>query len=150
MAEALPKPRSGAMASDKAAIYARKSTGKETDNRSIDEQLKACRQYAEEQGWKVEERHVFTEIHSGKSVFDRPKMKTLLTAMTNGEVNRIICYHRDRRARNMKESGWLDTEAMRHDATWHFVNSGMVPEGIEDADDRDHMAGMEDYFSVKE
>ncbi len=136
--------------SDKAAIYARKSTGKETDNRSIDEQLKACRQYAEEQGWKVEERHVFTEIHSGKSVFDRPKMKTLLTAMTNGEVNRIICYHRDRRARNMKESGWLDTEAMRHDATWHFVNSGMVPEGIEDEDDRDHMAGMEEYFSAKE
>ncbi len=136
--------------SDKAAIYARKSTGKETDNSSIDEQLKACRQYAAEHGWTVDERHVFKEIGSGKTIWERPQMMALLTAVTNGEVQHLVCWHNDRRARNVKESGWLDTEATRYGAKWHFVDPGMVLPGIEDEDDIAHMEAMEAYFSAKE
>lgn len=140
----------GASMNTRAAIYARKSTGKETDNRSIPEQIDLCQALAQTHGWIVDPLHIYKEVASGKTIADRKEMQKLLRAMSASEFQHIICYRNDRRARNMKESGYLDVIAEQVGVQWNFVDTGMVPDSLEDEDDRAMFGSWESYLDAKE
>ena len=89
-------------------IYARKSTkgkskGKERQERSIKDQVKACQQITN--SLKVRPLHIFKEEESAKKAGKRDDFYKMLDWIKKGRCNSIIAYHPDRLARNMKDAG---------------------------------------------
>lgn len=89
----------------KYVLYARKSTeDSEKQVRSIEDQIKECREYADRLGLNVVEPPI-TEEGSAKKPNRRPKFNELLKRIERGEVDGILAWHPDRLARNMMEGG---------------------------------------------
>lgn len=88
----------------KYVIYARKST-EESDRqlRSLDDQIKECRQLAVRSGLKVVD--VIKESKSAKKPHKRAEFNALLKRLASGKVDGIIAWAPDRLARNMLEAG---------------------------------------------
>lgn len=77
-----------------AAIYARVSTEKQADGYSLETQIEACQEYANELGFEVVGE--FVDKLSGGS-FERPELQRAITMA--GKVDALICYVQDRLAR---------------------------------------------------
>lgn len=85
-------------------IYARKSTdSSEKQERSIPDQLHACRELADRLGVRVADR--IHEEQSAKLSDKRPKFREMLDGIVSGKYDGIIVWSPDRLARNMKEAG---------------------------------------------
>lgn len=68
------------MATMKCAVYARFSSERQ-NARSIEDQVRQCREYAARQGWEVAEGHIYCdEALSGRSM-ERPAVQAMLAAM---------------------------------------------------------------------
>ncbi len=86
------------------AVYVRKSTDRsEKQERSIPDQIHACRRIASSLGLRCET--IIHEEKSAKISDNRPKFRILLNEIMQGRYDGIITWSPDRLARNMKEAG---------------------------------------------
>ena len=90
----------------KYVIYARKSS-EESDRqlRSLDDQIKECKQLATRLGLKVV--GVIKEAKSAKKPNKRPEFSQLLKKLQSGKIHGVISWAPDRLARNMLEAGMI-------------------------------------------
>lgn len=83
-----------------AIIYCRVSTDdQEREGTSLDSQLKACKGWAEREGYSVPEQFVVMETCSGLSL-DRPKLNELREWVRGKGVSAVIAYTLDRLSRD--------------------------------------------------
>ncbi|MGO9354985.1 MAG: recombinase family protein [Mycobacterium sp.] len=84
------------------AIYVRISEDATGQRAGVERQLKDCRALAKQRGWTVVEVYDDndTSAFNGKH---RPGFEKLLTAIEQGQVNAIICWHIDRLYRRVKD-----------------------------------------------
>ena len=65
----------------RAAIYVRvSSSAQEQDGSSLETQEAACRRYAAERGYVVDETDVYREVHTGTELWERPALQRLRRA----------------------------------------------------------------------
>jgi DNA invertase Pin-like site-specific DNA recombinase len=83
-------------------LYARVSTEEQTEGYSIDAQLRACRNLAQEKGWTIVAEYI-DEGRSARSedISKRPKFKEMLEAAKRREFDVLIVHKLDRFARNL-------------------------------------------------
>ena len=87
-------------------LYARKSTEDENRQvRSINDQIKDCRNLAKNLGLKVVAE--VTEQKSAKKPNHRPKFTQMLKDISSKKYDAILCWHPDRLCRNMLEGGQI-------------------------------------------
>ncbi len=83
----------------KTAIYVRLSQDRGGDHAGVDRQLEDCRRKVEGPVYEFQD--------NNKSAYDatksRPQYQALLTAIKEGEVNRVVVWHMDRLYRQMRE-----------------------------------------------
>ena len=88
-----------------AALYCRVSTsGQEEDGTSLDTQEARCRHYATEQGYLLDEAHVYREVYTGTELWERPKLTALRSAIRQGGVTHLVAYAIDRLSRDLSIS----------------------------------------------
>jgi site-specific DNA recombinase len=84
----------------KIAIYCRVSTeDQEREGTSLDSQLKACQDKAQEFGYEISEKYTLKETYSGL-VLDRPKLGQLRQWARNKEIDAVAAYTLDRLSRD--------------------------------------------------
>ena len=104
-----------------AAIYARVSTTDQADKGySLPKQIDACLAYAQAQGYRVQDQHIFTDDFTGVSL-NRPALKQLRALMRTGAIHAIICFDLDRLSRKLAHQLMLADEAEECGVTVHFA-----------------------------
>lgn len=83
----------------RAIIYARYSTDRQADS-SIADQLRVCRQYAEQRGWKVIAEHRDEGI-SGAAIGNRPGVRAALAQLERGDVLLVMDLSRLSRSQDL-------------------------------------------------
>ena len=84
----------------KAAIYCRVSTeDQEREGTSLDSQLRACQDKAQEIGYEISEGYTIRETYSGLTL-DRPKLGQLRQWVRDKEVDAVVAYTLDRLSRD--------------------------------------------------
>ncbi len=105
-----------------AAIYVRVSTsGQETEGTSLDTQEAACRAYAAEHGYTVDERHVYRDIHTGAELWERPRLSVLREAVRDEPLDAVIVYALDRLSRKQAHVAIIADECERSGTSLLFV-----------------------------
>ena len=89
----------------RAAIYARYSTDLQSE-KSVEDQTTLCRQYADQQGFKVVGLYDDKAI-SGASIHNRPGLRLMLHDMEAGRFDAIIVEELDRLSRDMEDLAGL-------------------------------------------
>lgn len=108
-----------------AAVYCRVSTAaQEEEGTSLDTQEAACRKYAAEQGWDVDEAHMYREQWSGFTR-DRPGLTKLRTAVREHEVAIVLVYSMDRLSRNQVDTAILIDEILQSGARLDCVTESV-------------------------
>src|SRR4051812_5571531 len=84
----------------RAVLYCRVSTAEQVANLSLSTQEKACRQYADREGYEVVE--VFVDRGESAKTTDRPEFRRLLNycRQSAGKVHAVIVYGLSRFSRN--------------------------------------------------
>lgn len=108
-------------ANPRAAIYVRISDTKQEYGASLDTQLEACRRYSRDQGWSIDEAHVYREIHTGDELRERPRLTALREAVQRRAVDVVLCYAVDRLTRNQAHMYILVDELERRGVRLEFV-----------------------------
>lgn len=114
------------------AIYVRVSTpGQEEHGTSLETQEAACRQYASQQGFAVDQAHVYREVHTGIELWERPQLQRLREAVRCRQLDAVIAYSIDRLARDPVHLGVIISEAEHADVQVQFVSEPLdnTPEG---------------------
>ncbi len=87
-------------------VYARKSTkGTEKQERSIQDQLAECKEFAKKNNLRYSD--ILVEEESAKKAGKREVFYEMLDGIKAGKYNSIIAWHPDRLARNMKDAGTI-------------------------------------------
>lgn len=86
----------------RAAIYTRISQDGTGQRAGVTRQLKDCKALAKRLGWRIVATHTDNDISAFNGAI-RPGFEALLTSITNGEVDAIICWHTDRLYRRTKD-----------------------------------------------
>lgn len=86
----------------RAAIYARQSLDKNGDSLAVSRQLAECRELAQRNGWEVAEIYQDNDksATSGKA---RPEWNRLLSDLTAGRHDVLVCWHTDRLYRRLRD-----------------------------------------------
>ena len=82
------------------AIYARVSTLHQAQAQTIEQQLTRLQAYATNQGWQVQDDHIFRDDGRSGSDLNRPGLDRLRDAVRAGEIDRVLVTEPDRLARN--------------------------------------------------
>ena len=72
----------------KAAIYARYSSENQSE-KSIDDQIRVCRKYIENNGMTVEDKHIYIDEAISGSIVNRPGLQALENAAENKEFDAV-------------------------------------------------------------
>lgn len=105
----------------KAALYARVSTeDQEREGSSLGTQEEACRKYAEEQGYEVQDAYVIKEVYSGLTL-ERPELERLRSWVSDKEIDGVVVYSTDRLSRDPVHLLLLVEEIDKKGVTLHFV-----------------------------
>jgi len=83
-----------------AAVYARVSTGRQEQERTIQSQIDALMGRAVDLGWDVPERYVFSDEGWSGARLDRPGLDGLRDAAADGFLDAVLVYDPDRLARS--------------------------------------------------
>jgi site-specific DNA recombinase len=81
------------------AIYARVSSNKQREERTIDSQVSALKEYAEEQGVTVPPEYIFKDEGYSGSTLLRPGLEHLRDLAAEGQIELILAYSPDRLSR---------------------------------------------------
>ena len=71
------------------AIYARYSSENQS-GKSIDDQVRVCKNYIHDRGLTLEDRHVFVDEAISGSIINRPGLQALEKSIENKEVDAIV------------------------------------------------------------
>jgi len=105
----------------RAALYARVSTeDQEREGTSLGTQEEACRKYAEEHDYRVDDDYVIREVYSGLTL-DRPQLERLRNWVCNKEVDGLVVYSTDRLSRDPVHLLFLVEELDKKGIQLHFV-----------------------------
>ena len=116
MASLAPTPQ------PRAAIYCRVSTpGQELDGTSLETQEAACRAFAADRGYLVDEAHVYREVFSGAALHERRRLAELRSAARASAIDRVVCHAVDRLSRNQAHLYILAEELEGAGARLEFV-----------------------------
>jgi DNA invertase Pin-like site-specific DNA recombinase len=117
----------------KAAIYCRVSTDEQNDDlaTSLDEQERACREFAEGNGWEVVA--VYRDDFTGTR-WDRPEWMRLLADAMDDRPDAVVCKQRDRFQRDADVGAKMRGQLTRLGVRLFFIDTGEVR--FKDADDR--------------
>lgn len=92
----------------KYGLYVRKSNeNEEKQVASLDDQIEAMTEIADEKGYHIVKKAIFKESKSAKIPDQRPKFDMLIEMLEKGTINAILAYKSNRIARNPKESGLI-------------------------------------------
>jgi site-specific DNA recombinase len=105
----------------RAALYSRVSDPKQKDGTSLQTQEAACRKYAAEYGYTLDDAHVFVEVHTRTELWERPALTRLREAIRHREVDVVIVYAIDRLARDPVHLWVILTEAEHARVEIEFV-----------------------------
>src|SRR5437763_15593173 len=95
------------------AMYARVSTERQAESRTIEHQIDALTTYATQQGWEVGAEHTYRDDGVSGARLDRPALDRLRDAATRGEVDVVLITSPDRLARRYAYQSWLLEEFER-------------------------------------
>lgn len=103
----------------RAISYARVSSRGQEDNSSLESQIEANREYAEDNG--IEIVREYKEVFSGAYLFDRPLLNECRDLIRQGKANALLVYHIDRLSRSISHTAILLDECERYNAKLIFV-----------------------------
>lgn len=103
------------------AIYARVSTGRQEQERTIRSQLEALRTRAQALAWDVPDRFVFTDDGWTGSRMDRPALDSLRDAAADGLLECVLVYDPDRLARSFFHQQLLLEEFQKRGVRVEFL-----------------------------
>jgi site-specific DNA recombinase len=84
-----------------------------------------------ERGYVVDESHVYSEVHTGAEIFERPQMSVLRAAIRAKEIDVVVAHALDRLTRTQAHQGLLLSEAEHAGVAIEFVTERLEdsPEG---------------------
>lgn len=104
-------------------IYARTATRCQTANNSpIDYQVKACKQYAANKGYRLKE--IFVDNGKSGTTTNRPKFQEMIKKLENGEAKCVIGYRIDRITRNVADFSRIRKMFSKAKVDFHSVVEG--------------------------
>ncbi|WP_197187495.1 recombinase family protein [Brevibacillus agri] len=113
-------------------IYARVSTSQQTDNTSIDEQIRLCKEKAKTLGYFDSNIIIYREEgRSGEDIDTRIELAKLREDVASGRVSAVICTHPDRFSRDLTDKLIACREFEKNGAKLHFTDTEFTdsPEG---------------------
>ena len=105
------------------ALYARYSTDMQNP-KSVEDQFRECRKYAEKQGWTVVA--VFSDSGLSGSLRDRPGSDALFAALPTGQFDIVLVEHIERLARDLERSAKFYKATMFAGVELHQLNRGKL------------------------
>lgn len=132
----LPLPR-------RAAVYARAATrNTQGGENRLDWQLQLCRHYCDEQGYELDERHIYQDVASGANCRNRPALTALLLAAHQQEFAVLVLVSPDRLARHplhltrllddLAHTGIQLVFLRQESGAWHTLLQWLPPLPIEE------------------
>lgn len=118
---------------NRVAIYSRISVDQAGLGLGVERQLQDCRAFCAEHRWEVVREYVDNDIsaYSGKR---RPAYDSMLEAIKNGEINRVVAYHTDRLHRRLRDLVEYCDVVTASNITTHTIKAGDIdlstPSGI--------------------
>ena len=124
----------------KVAIYARYSSENQSE-KSIDDQIRVCQKYIEENHYSLSEEHIFTDEALSGSLLQRPGLQALERAMENKEIEAVAVDDLSRLSRSNHQ-----VLTMVNKFNYYQVKIISVSEGIISDDDNSklgiHIRGL--------
>jgi site-specific DNA recombinase len=114
----------------RAAIYIRVSSKNQEKGYSLETQLKGCKEYCEERGYSVEDRHIYSETMTGVIYREREILNALRAAARRKEFDVVVVYDVDRLSRDPVHQLIISDEL-----TEHNVRLESVLREIDDSDE---------------
>jgi site-specific DNA recombinase len=113
------------------ALYARVSSEKQAEEKTIESQLAELREYASAQGYRVEPELIFSDNGVSGATLDRPGLDSLRDAALAGAIERVLVLCPDRLARKHAVQLVLIEELKRLGVEIEFKNQKLSdnPEG---------------------
>ena len=111
------------------AAYARYSSDKQSPL-SIEDQVRKCREYAEQRGWSLLDSHIYSDEAVSGATDDRRGLHRLLEAATNKErpFDAVLCDDTSRISRTLKDSFTIHDELRFAGVRLIFVSQGIDTE----------------------
>ncbi len=106
-----------------AAIYARVSSDRQKEEKTIASQTEALKQYAQSGGYTVPDEWVFQDEGYSGSHLIRPGLERLRDLSAEGHIETILIYSPDRLSRKYAYQVFLLEEFARHGVEVIFINS---------------------------
>ena len=106
-----------------AAIYARVSSSKQNEEKTIESQISLLEDYAEKHGFDIPEGWIFQDNGVSGSVIQRPALDNLRDLVASGSPDVILIYHPDRLARKYVYQAVLLEEFSRSGVEVIFHNN---------------------------
>jgi site-specific DNA recombinase len=107
------------------ALYVRVSTPRQAQAQTTQQQLPRLREYIRQQGWTLDERHVYRDDGYSGARLSRPGLDRLRDHATLAELDRVILTAPDRLARNYVHQVLLIEELERHGCQVEFLDRPM-------------------------
>ena len=108
------------------AVYARFSSEKQSPL-SIDDQVRKCREYAEQRGWSVLDSHIYSDEAISGATDDRFGLRRMLAAATSKEkpFDVVLVDDTSRISRTLKDSFTIHDELRFAGVRLVFVSQGI-------------------------
>ncbi len=113
----------------RAAIYARYSSENQSE-KSIDDQIRVCKNYIEEHGMTISDEHIYVDEAISGSLINRPGLQALEKGMENKELDAVVV---DDLSRLSRSNHQMLTLVLKFD--YHQVKLVSVSDGIVTGDE---------------
>lgn len=109
-----------------AFAYGRFSTDEQGDGTSIENQLLACKKYAESNNLRIIKEYSDNGVSGTIDMEYRPSSKVMLESLYSGEAEALIMYVPDRANRDYANAAVLRKKLKRKGIDVHFTNIGLI------------------------
>ncbi len=116
----IPGSDSGAAPHKATAVYTRQSRTHGLEYSSCDTQIDLCRNLPSKRDWIVSD--VFSDEGQSSETLDRPQLSRLISAVTAGQIRRLIIYSMDRLSRRLADFAKILALFERHAVELVVVN----------------------------
>ncbi|KKL58848.1 hypothetical protein LCGC14_2221260 [marine sediment metagenome] len=124
----------------RAAIYARYSSENQSE-KSIDDQIRVCKNYIEEHGMTISDEHIYIDEAVSGSIINRPGLQALDNALENKEFDAVVVDDLSRLSRSNHQMLTLVLKFDYHQVKIVSVSDGIVT-GEEDSKLGIHIRGL--------
>jgi site-specific DNA recombinase len=107
------------------AVYARVSTLHQAQTQTIEQQMQRLQTYIKEQGWQLQDEHIFRDEGRSGAILNRPDLDKLRDVIRWGQVQRLLITAPDRLARKYVHQMILMEEFTRFGCQVEFLDHPM-------------------------